>query len=311
MRRKMFLELKNTTIGYKTPLIKEVNTTLALGDICLLIGNNGVGKTTLIKSILNQIDLLEGEVFINGKITKNLPSKEMAEYIAVVFSKSQVPANYTLRDLISFGKYIHYPYYFELKDSDQQEVEEIIESLNLTQYRDFQLSQLSDGNLQKAFIGRALAQNSPMIILDEPTTHLDEENKIIILKLLRNLAKTQNKLILFSSHDWRLAKEFADKMWLINNEELEAGITEEILLKHNELLNPHIFNFSNEFVAPQIFAPELHKEMLYSFLQKNVQKNLSDLKFEFTQSFWVISNHDIQQKCNSFEEIQQFLLNHR
>lgn len=307
----MFLELKNTTIGYKTPLIKEVNTTLALGDICLLIGNNGVGKTTLIKSILNQIDLLEGEVFINGKITKNLPSKEMAEYIAVVFSKSQVPANYTLRDLISFGKYIHYPYYFELKDSDQQEVEEIIESLNLTQYRDFQLSQLSDGNLQKAFIGRALAQNSPMIILDEPTTHLDEENKIIILKLLRNLAKTQNKLILFSSHDWRLAKEFADKMWLINNEELEAGITEEILLKHNELLNPHIFNFSNEFVAPQIFAPELHKEMLYSFLQKNVQKNLSDLKFEFTQSFWVISNHDIQQKCNSFEEIQQFLLNHR
>ena len=307
----MFLELKDTTIGYKTPLIKEVNTTLALGEICLLIGNNGVGKTTLIKSILNQINLLDGEVFINGKLTKNLFPKEMAEYIAVVFSKSQVPANYTLRDLISFGKYIHYPYYFELKDSDQQEVEEIIESLNLTQYRDFQLSQLSDGNLQKAFIGRALAQNSPMIILDEPTTHLDEENKIIILKLLRNLAKTQNKLILFSSHDWRLAKEFADKMWLINNEELEAGITEEILLKHNELLNPHIFNFSNEFVAPQIFAPDFHKEMLYSFLQKNVQKNLSDLKFEFTQSFWMISNHDIQQKCNSFEEIHQFLLNHR
>ena len=307
----MFLELKDTTIGYKTPLIKEVNTTLALGEICLLIGNNGVGKTTLIKSILNQIDLLDGEVLINGKLTKTLSSKEMAEYIAVVFSKSQVPANYTLRDLISFGKYIHYPYYFELKDSDQQEVEEIIESLNLTQYRNFQLSQLSDGNLQKAFIGRALAQNSPMIILDEPTTHLDEENKIIILKLLRNLAKTQNKLILFSSHDWRLAKEFADKMWLINNEELEAGITEEILLKHNELLNPHIFNFSNEFVAPKIFAPDFHKEMLYSFLQKNVQKNLSNFKFEFIQSFWVISNHDIQQKCNSFEEIHQFLLNHR
>lgn len=305
----MFLELKNTTIGYRAPLIKEVNTSLDLGEICLLIGNNGVGKTTLIKSILNQIRLLQGVVSINGAKTKTLSPKEMAEQIAVVFSKSQIPAHYTLRDLISFGKYIHYPYYFELNDTDKQEVEEIIESLNLTQYRDFQLSQLSDGNLQKAFIGRALAQNSPMIILDEPTTHLDEENKIVILKLLRNLAKTQNKLILFSSHDWRLAKEFADKMWLINNEQLEAGITEEILLKHHEILNPHIFNFSTDFIAPTISAPELHKEMLFSFLQKNIQRDLSNFKFEFTQSLWVISNYNIQQKCNSFEEIKQFLQN--
>lgn len=305
----MFLQLKNTTIGYKTPLLKEVNTGLALGEICLLIGNNGVGKTTLIKSILNQTDLLKGEVLLNGIKTEMLSSKEMAEQIAVVFSKSQIPANYTLRDLISFGKYIHYPYYFELKESDQQEVEEIIESLNLSQYRDFQLSQLSDGNLQKAFIGRALAQNSPMIILDEPTTHLDEENKIIILKLLRNLAKTQNKLILFSSHDWRLAKEFADKIWLISNEKLHAGITEEILLNHNELLNPHIFHFNEGFVASQIFAPELHTEMLYSFLQKNFKTDLSAVKFTFTEPFWEISNNHIQYKCDSFEEIAEFLRN--
>lgn len=305
----MFLELKNTTIGYQTPLIKEVETSLDLGEICLLIGNNGVGKTTLIKTILNQIEILKGEVVLNRKNTKTLSSKEMAEQIAVVFSKSQIPSNYTVRDLISFGKYIHYPYYFELNESDKQEVEEIIESLNLSHYKDFQLTQLSDGNLQKAFIGRALAQNSPMIILDEPTTHLDEENKIIILKLLRDLAKNQNKLILFSSHDWRLAKEFADKIWLINNEKLSAGITEEILLKNDELLNAHIFKFNEKFVAPKILAPELHKEMLYSFLQKNFDNNLSYLKFEFKETFWVISNHHIQQKCDSFEEIAAYLSN--
>ena len=306
----MFLKLENATIGFKTPLIKEVNTSLTLGEICLLIGNNGVGKTTMLKSILHQIKLLDGKILLNGKETKRLSSKEMAEQIAVVFSKSHIPSNYTLRDLISFGKYIHYPYYFELNKTDQQEVEAIIKSLNLTQYTDFQLSQLSDGNLQKAFIGRALAQNSPMIILDEPTTHLDEENKIIILKLLRNLAKTQNKLILFSSHDWRLAKEFANKIWLINNEKLKAGITEEILLKHHELLNPHIFDFSTNFIAPTISAPDLHKEMLYSFLQKNSQKDLSNLKFEFKESFWVISNPNLQQKFNSFEEINLFLKNY-
>lgn len=307
----MFLELKNASFGYQTPLIKGVETSLELGEICLLIGNNGVGKTTLIKSILHQIPTLEGEIFLQNKSIKSLSSKEIAEQIAVVFSKSQIPANYTLTDLISLGKYIHYPYYFELKNKDKKNVEEIIESLNLTQYKDFPLQKLSDGNLQKAFIGRALAQNSPMIILDEPTTHLDEENKIIILKLLRNLAKTYNKLILFSSHDWRLSKEFADKIWLIHDEKLDAGITEDILLKHDELLNPKLFLLNSEFVPPQIFAPELQKEMLYSFLQKNIKKNLSNFKFEFKEPFWEISNDKIQQKCNSFADISTFIQNLR
>ena len=306
----MFLQLKNTTIGYKTPLIKGVETSLKLGEICLLIGNNGVGKTTLINSILNQIPTLSGEIFLRNQSLKRLSQKEIAEQIAVVFSKSQVPSNFTLTDLVALGKYIHYPYYFNLNKSDIQEVEEIIESLNLTQYKDFPLQKLSDGNLQKAFIGRALAQNSPMIILDEPTTHLDEENKIIILKLLRNLAKNHNKLILFSSHDWRLAKEFSDKIWLVNDGTLEAGIAEEILLKHNELLNPEVFRFSEDFVAPQIFAPQLEKEMLYSFLQKNFRKNLSSLKFEFNDPFWVISIDEIQRKLNSFKEIAEFIANH-
>ncbi|MCQ4034640.1 ABC transporter ATP-binding protein [Kaistella montana] len=305
----MFLQLKNTTIGYKTPLIKRVETSLNLGEICLLIGNNGVGKTTLIKSILNQIPTLGGDILLQNQSLKRLSQKEIAEQIAVVFSKSQVPTNFTLTDLVALGKYIHYPYYFQLNKSDLQEVEEIIESLNLTQYKNFPLQKLSDGNLQKAFIGRALAQNSPMIILDEPTTHLDEENKIIILKLLRNLAKKHNKLILFSSHDWRLAKEFSDQIWLVNNEKLEAGIAEEILLKHDELLNPEIFRFSEGFVAPKIIAPQLEKEMLYSFLQKNFKKDLSTLKFEYKDRFWVLSDDKIQKKCVSFKEISYFVAN--
>ena len=305
----MFLELKNTAVGYKTPLIRGIETDLALGEICLLIGNNGVGKTTLIKSILNQISLISGDILLDGKNIKTLSNKEIAERVAVVFSKSQIPANYTLTDLVSLGKYIHYPYYFELNAQDQNEVNEIIESLNLNQYRHFPLQKLSDGNLQKAFIGRALAQNSPMIILDEPTTHLDEENKIVILKLLRKLAKTRNKLILFSSHDWRLSKEFADKIWLVNDETLDAGITEDILLKHDELLNPKIFHFTDSFVAPQIIAPVLQKEMLYSFLQKNTSKNLSSIKFEFKDGFWLISGDNFQQKCVSFNEVSDLIAN--
>lgn len=305
----MFLELKNTNIGYKAPLIKGVSTGMDLGEICLLIGNNGVGKTTLIKSILNQIPVLKNEIFLNQQNLKNLSSKQIAEQIAVVFSKSQIPSNYTLVDLISLGKYIHYPYYFELNYSDKQHVEEIIERLNLSQYRKLQLSELSDGNLQKAFIGRALAQNSPMIILDEPTTHLDEENKIAILKILRSLAKEQKKVILFSSHDWRLAKEFTDKIWYIKERKLFSGITEDVLHHHSELTDPSVFGINASFVPPQISAPNLEKELMFSLLQKNIQKDLSNFSFIYDDGIWVISSDNFHQKASSFTDVIKIVEN--
>lgn len=305
----LFLELKNTNIGYTAPLIKGVNASLKLGEVCLLIGNNGVGKTTLIKSILDQIPTLSGDIFIEGKNIKNFSTKEIAEKIAVVFSKAQIPANYTIEDLIALGKYIHYPYYFELEQPDKEEVKTIIESLNLSQYKNLTLNKLSDGNLQKAFIGRAFAQNSPMIILDEPTTHLDEENKITILKLLREFAQKHHKLILFSSHDWRLAKEFADKIWFVKDQQLFTGIAEDVLSSHSELSEPVLFDMGNHFVPPFISAPQFQKELLYSVLQKNFKKDLSNFNFTFSEGFWELDKGNFQQKFKNFEEIILFLQN--
>lgn len=299
----MHLQIKQANIGYDKTLISNANASLNLGDVCLLIGNNGVGKTTLIKSILHQNPLLDGEISINNKNVKNLSVKEIAENIAIVFSKAVIPQNYTVEDLISLGKYIYYPFYFELKKEDRDEVSNIIEELDLVEYKNTPLKKLSDGNLQKAFIGRALTQNSPIIILDEPTTHLDEKNKIIILKTLRKLAKEQNKLILFSSHDWRLAKEFADKIWYVKNQELFSGIVEDILLKHDELTNASLFLVNENFVAPSIISPEIQKEMLYSLLQKNFQKDLSLFQFKYNNTFWEISYKNEMHKCESFEEI--------
>ena len=305
----MFLEIKNTTIGYQKPLISEVNASLDFGDVCLLIGNNGVGKTTLIKSILNQIPTLKGDIFINDKNVKKLSDKEIAEQIAVVFSKAQIPANYTTEDLISLGKFIHLPYYYQLEKEDLEDVNNIISQLKLEEYRTTSLQKLSDGNLQKAFIGRALAQNSPVIILDEPTTHLDEENKIIILKLLRDLAKYQNKIILFSSHDWRLAKEFADKIWFINDEKLQEGLAEDILLQNDLLTNPRIFTINENFVSPIIDAPFLEKEMLYSALQKNFKKDLSGIKINFKGNFWEVNYLQFTDKCHTLENIIKTIKN--
>ena len=303
----MTLELKNTTIGYSKPLISNGNMMLETGDVCLIIGDNGVGKTTLIKTILGQKNLISGEILLDKNNLEELTSKDIAQKISIVFSKSQIPNHFTVLDLISFGKYIHYPYYFKLNKIDLQEVSDIIESLGLKEFENFQLLNLSDGNLQKAFIGRALAQNTPVIILDEPTTHLDEKNKLMILSLLRNIAKTQNKIILFSSHDWRLAKEFSDKICLVRNGQLFSGIAEDVLLKHPKLTKPKLYNFSSEFVSPQIIAPELQKELLYSFLQKNHPKNLKNYKFTWSDHFWEILHNEKQEKAITFKEITNLL----
>ncbi|WP_294285584.1 ABC transporter ATP-binding protein [uncultured Chryseobacterium sp.] len=303
----MHLQIQQADIGYHTPLISKADTYLNLGEVCLLIGNNGVGKTTLIKSILNQIALLGGDILIKDQNIRHFSVKEIAEQIAVVFSSAPVPQNYTVEDLISLGKYIYYPFYFELKKEDREEVTEIIRELDLSQYKHTLLKNLSDGNLQKAFIGRAITQNSPIIILDEPTTHLDEKNKIIILKTLRKLAKEQKKLILFSSHDWRLAKEFADKIWYLKEGTLYSGIVEDVLLRHDELLNPTLFEINEKFVPPAITAPDAYKEMLYSLLQKNFQKDLSSLQFEFRDSIWLITIDSAVHQYESFEDIIKFV----
>ncbi len=305
----MFLEIKQVEIGYSEPLLSNINAGLELGQLCLIIGNNGVGKTTLLKSILNQIPVLKGELFLNNKAVQNYSAKELAEQIAVVYSKAKIPANYTVSDLISLGKFQQYPFYFELKKKDKEEVSSIISQLQLEQYKNLSLQKLSDGNLQKAFIGRALSQNSPFTILDEPTAHLDEENKVSILKLLRNLAKKKNKLILFTSHDWRLAKEFADRIWYIKNQQLYDGVAEDILLNHSQLTQANLFNFHPNFVSPVILASDFEKVLLYSTLQKNFNSDLSKWKIEKKNEFWSIQNSNFQENANTFENIIKIIRN--
>lgn len=298
-----FLTIKKASIGYKKPLISEVNATLQLGSLTLLIGNNGVGKTTLLKSLMHDIPLLNGEIEIENKNINLYTQQGLANKISMVFSKAQIPTHFTTRDLISLGKYIHLPYYYKLENNDKKEINDIIQQLKLEEYAETYLHQLSDGNLQKAFIGRAIAQNSPLIILYEPTTHLDEENKIMILKLLRDLAKKHQKAILFSSHDWRLAKEFSDYIWLIQNEKLEQGLAEDILLQNNLLTHPKLFTINEAFQSPYINAPFLEKEMLYSALQKNFKKDLSSLKIEFKNNLWEISDQKSTYSCHTVAEI--------
>ena len=302
----MFIQLKNLQIGYDKPLITNINTYLKQGDICLIIGNNGIGKTTLIKTLLRQIPILSGEIFINNKNLKKLSLDDISKLISIVFSKTEIPNNYTTNDLISFGKFTHYNYYIKLSQKDNQEIENIIKKLNLENYKNHYLKTLSDGNFQKALIGRALAQNTPFIILDEPTNHLDEQNKISILKILRNMAKKMGKTILFSSHDWRLATKFSDKIWYIKDKTLFSGLTEDILNQHSELIEMNFLE-NIPLVLPKIIAPNTQTELLISFLKKHIQRDLSNYSFEYKNEFWIINNKYI---CRNFEDLLNLFNNY-
>lgn len=302
-----FLEIKNADFGYKNPLVVGMDASFDLGEITLMIGNNGTGKTTFIKTLLGQTKLLRGEIFIQNKNLKSLTNQLIAQQIAVVFSKSTLPENYTTTDLISLGKFIHYPYYFALSKEDKKEIQQIIEELNLEHFAHFPIAELSDGNLQKAFIGRALAQNSPFLVLDEPTTHLDEKNKINILKILRNVAKEKNKLVLFSSHDWRLAKEFSDKIAYLKNKEMQVGLAEDVIQDNQELISYQLFDLNKNFQPPKIEATSTERELLYSLLQKNCDKNMTNITFTLENSGWEINNGKKLYSASSFSEILKLL----
>lgn len=297
----MFLEFRNASIGYRFPMVENIDASLKLGEVCLLMGRNGIGKTTLIRSIFGQVPLHFGDILIDGNSISNLSGREIAMRVAVVYSKSLVPEHYTVRELISLGKLMHYSYYFELTDEDKNEVDCLISILDLNRYEDTPLCRLSDGNLQKTFIGRALFQGSPMMVLDEPTTYLDEENKHEILKLLRDLAKKHHKLILFSCHDWRSAREISDKAWMIKDQKLYSGLTEDILYEQGCDLDFPIKK--DGFIAPKIEAPAREKEFLMILLQKSFAENLSSFSFEFTENQWLISFQQTVQRAGSFQEV--------
>jgi iron complex transport system ATP-binding protein len=216
----MNIKLQNLHLGYQSTLIEAANAQINPSEIILLYGPNGSGKSSLMRAMLGLEKPLSGQILLDEQPVLEYPKNLLAKQVAVVFAKSSLNPNFTLFDLVSYGKYPHYGIYNDLSAEDLSEVAEIIQTLGLEDYQHQRLDKLSDGNLQKAHIGRALAQNTPFILLDEPTAHLDPANKIALLELLYQLAKKQGKCILFSSHDWHFASQIADMVWWIHQKKL-------------------------------------------------------------------------------------------
>ncbi|HNW51436.1 MAG TPA: ABC transporter ATP-binding protein [Prolixibacteraceae bacterium] len=240
---KLFPEiiLKDLTVGYRSKkeekiLLDGITTQLLPGEIIALMGNNGCGKSTLLRTLTGFQHPLSGEVLLNNKPISTFPMQEKARFISYVSTEPVQIGNMTVFDLVGLGRYLYSGWWGNLSEDDIKMVRHCLSLTRMLDFENRQLISLSDGERQRVMIARALAQDTPLIILDEPTAFLDVRNKYEIIHLLRELARTEQKSVIFSTHDFSISLGIADKIWLIDQKKIIEGAPEDLAL--NELFQP-------------------------------------------------------------------------
>lgn len=245
---------KNLSLGYakgkaRKEILNGLNFQLFPGHLTCLLGPNGVGKSTLIKAILGQLKPWAGELVLDGKPIGTYTHADLAKKLSVVLTEPFLPGNMTVGQLVALGRIPHTGWTGKLASSDLEAVEMALSATKIQYLKDERLAEISDGQRQKAMIARALAQDGKIMILDEPTAHLDLVNRFEIMHLLREIAKTQGKAILVVTHDLEIALETADQFWLLNcGTPLISGLPEDLVISGqiNQLLPGDKFRFSLE-----------------------------------------------------------------
>lgn len=214
------LHTENLTVGYNNKeLLGGLNLTLQQGELVCLLGPNGVGKSTLIKTLIGETRVISGSVFFNDKELKVMTPKDLAYLVSIVLTHKPNLANLSVFDLVAMGRTPYTNWLGKLKNEDIDIINQSMQLVKVEQFSIRTLESLSDGEKQRVMVAKALAQDTPLIILDEPTAHLDVNNRFELLTLLKQLAKQTQKAILLSTHELELALKLADKVWLIDNEQ--------------------------------------------------------------------------------------------
>lgn len=229
------LTTQHLSIGYskkgKTNVIQsELNLDLEAGELVCLIGPNGSGKSTLLRSLAGLQKSLSGNVRIKEKDLTKLSQHEKALQLALVLTDRVEIENATVYDVVSFGRHPHSGWWGNVSEEDEQHILEAIQMVHLDGKMHQNINELSDGERQRAMIAKALAQDTPIIMLDEPTAHLDLPNRVEIMLLLHRLAHKTQKGILLSTHELDLALQAADRIWLMSADKgIECGVPEDLV----------------------------------------------------------------------------------
>lgn len=258
-KQTQILQTQNLNVGYAdnaTILLENINICASLGEFISLIGKNGIGKSTLLKTLIGLQNPISGNIFIENENLKSISIENLAQKISFVSTENIRIPNLKVIDFIALGRAPYTNWYGNLNKTDHKIISESIDLVNIENIKNKNIDKLSDGERQRALIARALAQDTDIIFLDEPTAFLDLQNKYEIFHLLNKLSKEKQKTIIFSTHDLNLALNESDKIWLIADKQIIEGMPEEIVLNNtiNKLFDNSQLLFektSGEFVKKQ------------------------------------------------------------
>ena len=248
------LSTHQLSIGYSQgrkgikKIASNIDIQLQKGEFVCLIGPNGVGKSTLLRTLAGTQKPLKGNIQIEGRRLEKMNAGELARTRSVVLT-DKVESYLSVHALVAMGRYPYTGLLGQLKEEDEKRVQWALKATDTSSYANRPLHQLSDGEQQKVMIARALAQDTPLILLDEPTAHLDLSNRVEIIRLLRMLSRDTQKAILLSTHDLELAIQASDRIWLMDYDSpIKAGVPEDLVLSDSldALFRSESFSFDKK-----------------------------------------------------------------
>lgn len=256
------IHTNDLAVGYKnqdqiSTICSGINIELHAGELTALIGRNGQGKSTIIRSLVGLQPHLSGKISLLGKPLHKYSIKERARLVSYVATDTVKVGHLKVRDLVEMGRYPYSNWMGGLSQKDNEQVEKSLQLVGMESYSQKYVAKLSDGERQRIMIARCLAQDTPVIILDEPTAFLDLPNKYELLILLKRLANDENKCILFSTHDMSTTFEIIDKIWIVHTCKLYNGRVEELyasgaIQKMLEGTNLFFDNITRTFRHPSV-----------------------------------------------------------
>jgi len=229
------LEVNGLSAGYENGfVVKDVSFSLNKGEFISILGRNGSGKSTLIKALQRLLKNTSGKIKIDGEDIFCLNRRQIAKKIAFVPQIFSYTFEFSVMEIILMGRYIHQGRLSSLSSSDSQIMEEVMELTQIGHLKNKKIAHLSGGERQRVFIARALAQDTPLLLLDEPSSHLDISYQVEIYKILRSLQKEKEKTILCAEHNINLAIPYSQKIIFLKEGKIQAqGPPEKLITKAN------------------------------------------------------------------------------
>lgn len=220
------IELQHLMVGYgEKAVLSDINQFLREGQMVCLLGANGVGKSTILRTLAGFLPPLSGKVLLNGRDFLSFSLSERSQAVSVVLTERVEVPYMKVVDLVGMGRSPYTGFFGTLSKEDQTIVGEAIEMVGITDLAGRTIDTLSDGERQKALLAKALAQQTPVILLDEPTAFLDFHAKVSTLRLMLRLAHETNKIIFLSTHDVEMAIQLSDALWIVQDGIIQAGTT--------------------------------------------------------------------------------------